>query len=153
MNTARHLVLFLLAAVLLVPSLASAGEGKTPKGTSGEEMIQIALGSNAHAGKIWRYTASGKGRVSEIPFEYYTAWQEANMKPSANGTILIPDGPVPGTMVFVFKGEKPGPVELRFTHADKDNPRAKPERTAVCKITVHADKTLTVISLSEKDAK
>ena len=153
MNTARHIVLLLLAAVLLVPFPAFAGEGKAPKGTSGEEMIQIALGSNAHSGKIWRYTAGGTGGVNEVAFEDYAAWQEKNMQPPANGTIRIPDGPIPGTTVFTFKGKKPGPVELRFTYADKDNPGAKPERTAVCKITVHANKTMTVISLSENDVK
>lgn len=153
MNTARHIVLLLLTAVLLVPFPAFAGEGKAPKSASGEEMIQIALGGNAHSGNIWRYAAGGTGGVSEVPFEDYAAWQEKNMQPSANGTIRIPDGPVPGTTPFAFKGEKPGMVELRFTYADKDNPKAKPERTAVCAITVHADKTLTVISLSENDVK
>lgn len=153
MNTVRNIALLLLAAVLLVPCLAFAGADKAPKKTSGEEMIQISLGSNAHSGKTWRYAAGGKGRVSEVKFEDYAVWQETQMKPSANGTIRIPDGPIPGTTAFTFKGEKPGTVELRFTYADKDNPKAKPERTAVCTIKVHADKTLSVISLSEKDIK
>ena len=57
------IALLLLAAVLLVPCLAFAGADKAPKKTSGEEMIQISLGSNAHSGKTWRYAAGGKGRV------------------------------------------------------------------------------------------
>lgn len=155
MNIARKISL-LLAATLFVPclALAAASADKAPKAAkaaSGEKMIQVALGSNALSGKIWRYTAGGNGAVSEASFEEYAAWQQGSMKPAANGTIQIPDGPIPGTTVFVFKGKKPGMVELRFAYADKDNPKAKPERMAVYRIKIHPDKTLTVVESSEKN--
>ena len=144
----------LLAAALLDPCLAltAMGAAKTPKAASGEKMIQVALGSNALSDKIWRYTAGGDGAVSEASFEEYAAWQKADMKPSANGTIQIPDGPIPGTTIFVFKGKKPGTVELRFAYADKNDPKAQPEQVAVYRIKVYPDKTLAVIESSPKKA-
>ena len=68
----------------------------------------------------------GKGRVSEVAFEDYIAWQEANMKPSANGTIQIPDGPIPGTTPFVFKGENPARSNCALLMRTKITPRANP---------------------------
>ena len=103
-----------------------------------KSVIAILLPSDAVSGGEWVYTAEGEGSLSESSWDEYQEQEMAHLENEDDGMILLPEGIPPGCTAFVFKGAKPGIVDLLFVCSN-------PEMEETVKIEVFDDNTLAII--------
>jgi uncharacterized protein (DUF2062 family) len=141
---------FIAAALALFAIYPLAAES-----AGGEQRIMVTLQSNAASGNTWRYSVKGDGLVVEVPpGEYFETREEKGVKNDEN-TVVIHDGIAPGTTPFIFRGERPGEVEINFLYSPIEGAapvpghEPEPERRALCRVRVNPDKTLEMLEKIE----
>lgn len=141
-----RIIVSLLVIMLLAVLSACTGDKAAEQAAAaetGEKLIAVTLPANAMSENRWSYVSEGDGRVSEADWEEYQA-----MKQEQAGDDVIIDEIMPGTAMYIFRGEKAGDVELTFTYADPGGGDAQPEMSETFTIKVYADKTLAVVGSS-----
>ena len=131
-KTCLYAVVALLLAVFLSlnPALADDKAG---------DYISIFLPASGEPDKTWKYTLSQPEVAAQIEFNDL---RDAHYQ--RTGQML--DGPIPGYFCFYFTGLKAGETDIVFDYVKMDDPQAQPEKSAIYKVAVNADKTLRIIS-------
>lgn len=122
MNDIKKITTFFCCALLTVLAFATLSEAGAVLNPTGK-YIRIALQNHSCAPdelSSWKCEISGDGGAEQITMEEYFELAEP-MTTQPDGTVLIPDMPVPGGVVeFYFRASRPGFVNLRITRRDAD---------------------------------
>ncbi|GHV41281.1 hypothetical protein FACS1894187_22900 [Synergistales bacterium] len=144
----KKIKMFFCCALLAVLAFAIPSEADAVLNPTGK-YIRIALQNHSCAPdelSSWKCEISGEGGVEQITMEEYFELAEP-MTTLSDGTILIPDMPVPGGVVeFYFRASRPGFVNLRLTRGTADALWAD----ANFRVAVFSDLKAEILERSEK---
>lgn len=140
MHIARAAALFIAIAacgVFCLSGVVLAADA----GDKGENVLVISYGYYPNDGKSWRYVMEREGVLREIGEAEAKRIEEKALPEPGEGPLIM-DYVIPGNVTFLFAGEAPGEVDLRFYY-NEGQLAGPPDIT--CTVRVYDDLTSKVV--------